>query len=1388
MQLTIRKNNSFQLLLKSAQKQWILLFLFIAGFSMNSFAQPVNDDPCNAIPIIPDAVCSFQTYDNTGATASAGVPAPGCANYQGGDVWFQIVVPAASNGNLTFNNQLAGIQDLGMAVYSGTCDNLTLVACDDDSGPGLASQIILQNQVVGTTLWIRVWEYGGDTYGTFGFCIKYPGPPPAYDDPCNAIPLPTPTTTCNYQTFTDDGATSSANVPAPGCANYTGGDVWFQVVVPAGGVLTFDTNTGEVTDGGMAIYSGATCDNLTLIACDDDASPNGLMPMIQANNLVPGSTIWIRFWSKGLANNVGSFQICVMIPPPPPANDDPCNAIPLTAEATCNFQTFTTVSAFPTPGAPAPGCANYTGGDVWFQVVVPPGGAIVVNTQTGVITDGGMAIYRGTCDNMQLIACDDNSSSNGNMPQIIATSLNPGTTVWIRFWENGNDNPGTFGICVTIPPPPPVNDEPCNAIPLTATSTCNYQTFTTESATSSAGAPAPGCANYVGGDVWFTVTVPCDGNLQFDTQTGVITDGGMAIYRGTCDNLQLIACDDNSSANGLMPLIIANSLTPGSTVWVRVWEYGNDNPGTFGICVSIPPPPPPTGTCNGAQPFCSSNTYTYPASQNVPSLGGQGIYGCLYTTPNPAWYYLQIANPGPMSIHIVQTAVGGTNLLDVDYCLWGPFSSVAASCGNLAASNIVSCSYSIAGDETATIPNGQAGEFYILLITNYSNQQGSVTFNQNGGTGSTSCDILCTLTSGNSGPVCACGTVDLTSSLVVDATYQWTGPNCVNQLPGSNQQNLSNVPVPCTPGMYIYNVTATTPSGTSCFSADTVYVVLAPKMGNDTTVNICNGTTRDLYSIWDTTGLTTAWTEYPGGAVVATPEAVAVAGDYQLIVSNAGGCYDTVIATLTVAPRPSLGNDTPINICGGTTFDLTTLYTAVTTGLTTAWTFGGSPVADPTSVSVAGVYQLIATNSSDCSDTALVILVVDPKPALGNDTAVTICSGTSLDLNTLYTSTTTGLTTAWTTSPGGVPVTAPVNTAGVYQLIATSAAGCKDTALATITLDVVTGIATATGAANCTVPGTITVTSPVGVGTFEYSISTNPGVYQSSNVFNESIGDYTIIVRDGLGCTSAPIPVTVSGTDNLTFNPAPVTSTICLGKSVTLDANSNATTFVWTPATGLDDATIGSPVATPNVTTVYSVTATLGSCVRTGTVTINIFNDLSVDAGGPLTIDAGGSQQAGATVSGSNTTLASILWSPSAGLSATNILNPVVTPVITSGTTTYAILVTNTNGCIATDTLTVNVEPVSVGCINARNAFTPNGDGVNDTWNVYDSYSCLANVTVSVFNRYGSKVFESTDYRNNWYGKYKGKELPDGTYYAIIEYKLLSGKTKTVKIDVTLLR
>ena len=139
-----------------------------------------------------------------------------------------------------------------------------------------------------------------------------------------------------------------------------------------------------------------------------------------------------------------------------------------------------------------------------------------------------------------------------------------------------------------------------------------------------------------------------------------------------------------------------------------------------------------------------------------------------------------------------------------------------------------------------------------------------------------------------------------------------------------------------------------------------------------------------------------------------------------------------------------------------------------------------------------------------------------------------------------------------------------------------------------------------------------------------------------------------------------------------------------------------------------------------------------------------------------------------------------LLWSPSTGLSASNILRPFASPL---QTTTYTLTASTAQGCASSDDVLVTV----LACGEPMNAFSPNGDGINDRWLITNN-NCFKSARVDIFNRYGARVFEDASYSNNWDGTYKGKALADGTYYYIVTYELVNGKKVYRKGNVTILR
>ncbi len=182
--------------------------------------------------------------------------------------------------------------------------------------------------------------------------------------------------------------------------------------------------------------------------------------------------------------------------------------------------------------------------------------------------------------------------------------------------------------------------------------------------------------------------------------------------------------------------------------------------------------------------------------------------------------------------------------------------------------------------------------------------------------------------------------------------------------------------------------------------------------------------------------------------------------------------------------------------------------------------------------------------------------------------------------------------------------------------------------------------------------GGITLSAIGGTSPFQYSLDGT--AYQTGSTFTElASGNYTPTVKDANGCTAVQ-PVTVAR-DNTISVDAGKELTICEGTSASLEATSNGTSFSWTPALSLDNASVLDPKASPDTTTIYWLTASLGSCMLTKTVTIIVNPAPVADAGPGAAVCQGMSAQLHG--SGGQT----YRWSPVQYLDNPGIANPVVT-------------------------------------------------------------------------------------------------------------------------------
>ena len=294
-----------------------------------------------------------------------------------------------------------------------------------------------------------------------------------------------------------------------------------------------------------------------------------------------------------------------------------------------------------------------------------------------------------------------------------------------------------------------------------------------------------------------------------------------------------------------------------------------------------------------------------------------------------------------------------------------------------------------------------------------------------------------------------------------------------------------------------------------------------------------------------------------------------------------------------------------------------------------------------------------------------------------------------------------------------------------------------------------------------------------------YSWSPTTGVSDpnSANPVLSPTAPSTMYTVTGTLGTCPPIvrTFTVTVSPQITLN-IPPSLTVCTDSSVIPVITSNATSFQWLPTQGVSNTTIANPVLSPDATTTYSITATTGLCSVNGNLLVSVAPKVNAEAGNGATIAAGQTVQLNGSGDAGNYS-----WSPAGSLSVANIPNPVASP---TSTTQYTLVITNAAGCSGSDVVEIHVIPE---CAKPMEAITPNGDGINDKWLVTYG-NCITAAKVKVFNRYGSSVFEAENYQNNWEGTYKGKTLPDATYYYVIEYRQANNITVMLKGNLTIIR
>lgn len=949
----------------------------------------------------------------------------------------------------------------------------------------------------------------------------------------------------------------------------------------------------------------------------------------------------------------------------------------------------------PTAGSSANATQSYpscSGGgnaddDVWYQFVANSS-TMTIEVDPTVGYDPVIQLYAGSCGSSS-IQCQDVNGNNGD-EVLVANGLTPGNTYYFRVYHYGiGSGTSTFNVCV-YGLAPANNNTPCSAYSLPSVNpSCNFQTFTNSGSAGSA-VPAPtGCGGsspfqggYAGGDAWFKVVVPASGMLDIHTQSIDFSDGAMAIYNGTCSSPNLISCNDDSGP-GLMPYIFASGLTPGDTVYIRVWEYGNNANGQFGICVSSPD----NDNCADAQEICDLNGYG-------------GVTSSAYTIDQPD-NMCGIGDPNsPNPGCVFGTGYTGASPVQIDNNSWLKFTASSTTAELFV--NIMDCA------------NGNGMQMQIFEGTNCTNFTAVSNFLET----TTSQTVLATgLTPGNTyyivvdgfaGDICsyeisATSGVQVVEAVAVDdeiclgdntqinAVVTGTGSYGYEWFDDSGNSLGTTSPITVSPtanNSYTVEVTGLCGATATASVFITVHDLPTANAGADAT--ICEGQSTTLNG---SGGTSFDWNN--GAQDIANPTvSPGNTTTYTLEVTDANGCTDTDDVQVTVNPNPIANAGTDQTICAGQSVNL-----SGSGGGTYSWNQGlGSGQNQSISPGTTTTYTLTVTNGFNCTDQDQVTVNVNPLPNANAGNDITICNGGTTQLNA-----TGGVNYDWddpSLTDVANPTVGPLFSDQTYTVTVTDANNCVNT-------DQITVFVGAALIPDAGADASICLNDPLqytasGGNNYVWTDENNTVVSSSAsyNPPTNSVGTFEYYLEATSGSCSGndTVIVTVNQLPTAAINPI---SSLCAGDSVELIA-SGGTSYSWDQGLGAGQ----SQWIQPNTgTSNYTVTVTdANGCEDTESIQV-LVNALPVIlASADQEICEGQTANISASSNNGGTVFT---WNNGVGTGANQNVSP-------NQTTMYVVVGVDANMCENSDSvlITVNNLPViDTSSMQVEDADCVNGGG-----------------------------------------------------------------------------
>jgi gliding motility-associated-like protein len=420
-------------------------------------------------------------------------------------------------------------------------------------------------------------------------------------------------------------------------------------------------------------------------------------------------------------------------------------------------------------------------------------------------------------------------------------------------------------------------------------------------------------------------------------------------------------------------------------------------------------------------------------------------------------------------------------------------------------------------------------------------------------------------------------------------------------------------------------------------------------------------------------------------------------------------------------------------------------------GVHQSYLWSNGSTTSTVNITTNGTYY-VTVNDGGCEGIDSINVQFTPLPVVNLGSNVSFCTGLTDTLDAGNT----GATYLW--SDGSTSQTIIVNSSGTYTVTVTSA-GCSASGSVLVTVNPL----------------------PVIILTNDTSICTG-----SSIGLNASGGNfYSWTPGNGLSSTTSPSPVanptvtttyTVTVTDTntcsdskavtITVNALPVITTIsdttlCEGNSISLTTQGGVS-YSWSPINDLDTSNSSSPIATPAVSILYTVTGTdANGCQNTDNVNIGITAAPVPFFTAEFKVTCDGTK---GTFTNGSTNATQYLWDFGDATTSTE-ENPV--HIFNAGTLNTVVLTASNSGCSREFTLT-DLDSITLATV-VPNIFSPNGDQFNNCFGLEDLNGYENCFSIKIFGRWGNSVFKSENAHECWDGTTEGKEAPAGTYFYVVK-------------------